>query len=288
MKKKSVVVLYHADCLDGFCAMWVAWKKFGNKAFYYAVSPRQLPSDMSHMKHADVYVLDNSLTRVQLDLLRKNDCVVTVLDHHASSETDVKSADVYVFDIKHSGAMLAWKYFFPHVKVPWLVRYVEDGDLWNFKLAHTDHIRNVLVLGGYHLRVWNSFARALENPTKKKSIIAEGKIIERYRKTLIEQSTQNAYLVRLAGYTVYAVNEATEAFRSEVAHILYAKKPPFSVAWAQEQDKIHVSLRSDGLFDVSKLAKKYGGGGHAAAAGFSISAEESFPWRIVKKTKKAV
>ena len=286
MKKKSIVVLYHADCLDGFCAMWVAWKKFGNRARYYAVQPRTLPHE--YIQNAEVYVLDNSLSLKDINILRARGCSVIILDHHKSSEVDVRHADIYRFDIQHSGAMLTWKYFFPDVKIPWLVRYVEDGDLWNFKLAHTDQVRNVLVLGGYHLRVWDSFARALENPIKKKSIIAEGKIIEHYRKTLIEQSTQNAYLVRLAGHTVYAVNEATEAFRSEVAHILYEKKPPFSVVWAQEQDQIHVSLRSNGSFDVSKLAKKYGGGGHAVAAGFSISVDKPFPWRIVKKTKKAV
>jgi phosphoesterase RecJ-like protein len=31
----------------------------------------------------------------------------------------------------------------------------------------------------------------------------------------------------------------------------------------------HVSLRSDGMVDVARIAARFGGGGHASAAGFS-------------------
>jgi phosphoesterase RecJ-like protein len=34
--------------------------------------------------------------------------------------------------------------------------------------------------------------------------------------------------------------------------------------------RFHVSLRSDGSVDVSRIATNYGGGGHAGAAGFSV------------------
>ena len=45
---------------------------------------------------------------------------------------------------------------------------------------------------------------------------------------------------------------------------------------------ITVSLRSDGSVDVSKLAKKYGGGGHKAAAGFSFKVGRKAPWKKIK------
>ncbi len=288
MKKRPSIVLYHSDCLDGFCSFWVAWKKFGIHASYYAVSPRQLPFPISKIRNTEVYVVDNSLSKKDIQTLQAQGCAVIILDHHKSSEADVKNADVYVFDTKHSGAMLAWKYFFPQQKAPWLVKYVEDGDLWNFKLAHTDQIRNMLVLKGFHLKQWNLFARALEDPLKKRTLIAQGEIVEQYRRTLIGQSTQKAYLVKFAGHTVYAVNEATQSIRSEVAHLLYKKKPPFSIVWSLEGDMISVSLRSDGKFDVSKLAQKYGGGGHPVASGFTFPAKNPFPWHIVKTTQKGV
>jgi len=31
---KEIVIIYHADCPDGFGAAYAAWKKFGDKASY--------------------------------------------------------------------------------------------------------------------------------------------------------------------------------------------------------------------------------------------------------------
>jgi len=41
-----------------------------------------------------------------------------------------------------------------------------------------------------------------------------------------------------------------------------------SVLIKQEPDKVSVNLRSSGAVDVSKIAARFGGGGHARAAGF--------------------
>jgi phosphoesterase RecJ-like protein len=55
----------------------------------------------------------------------------------------------------------------------------------------------------------------------------------------------------------------------------------FSVFVHEKKDKIKVSLRSKSDFDVNKLAKKYGGGGHIKASGFSVDAS-------VKEVKEKV
>jgi phosphoesterase RecJ-like protein len=39
----------------------------------------------------------------------------------------------------------------------------------------------------------------------------------------------------------------------------------------EEKDGTRVSLRSDGIIDVDKLARQYGGGGHRLAAGLRLS-----------------
>jgi phosphoesterase RecJ-like protein len=46
-----------------------------------------------------------------------------------------------------------------------------------------------------------------------------------------------------------------------------------SVFLRQESDGIRISLRSDGLVDVNKLARKFGGGGHRLAAGVRMDCE---------------
>ncbi len=49
----------------------------------------------------------------------------------------------------------------------------------------------------------------------------------------------------------------------------------------------HVSLRSDGIFDVSAIASAFGGGGHPSAAGFDIETTlEALKTRIISLSEK--
>ena len=41
----------------------------------------------------------------------------------------------------------------------------------------------------------------------------------------------------------------------------------------QEPDKVSVNLRSRNHIDVSAIAQRFGGGGHARAAGFKVSGQ---------------
>ena len=53
---KSIVVLYHHDCTDGFSAAWVAWKKFGNTADYIGINPGTAP--IGGLKNKEIYMVD--------------------------------------------------------------------------------------------------------------------------------------------------------------------------------------------------------------------------------------
>jgi nanoRNase/pAp phosphatase (c-di-AMP/oligoRNAs hydrolase) len=45
-------------------------------------------------------------------------------------------------------------------------------------------------------------------------------------------------------------------------------------------DMVSCSLRSNGSFDVSVIAKKYDGGGHKNAAGFQVKMLELLSWML--------
>jgi phosphoesterase RecJ-like protein len=49
----------------------------------------------------------------------------------------------------------------------------------------------------------------------------------------------------------------------------------------QGRKQYHVSLRSDGSVDVSRIAMRFGGGGHAGAAGFSMASSLAELKRII-------
>ena len=74
-------------------------------------------------------------------------------------------------------------------------------------------------------------------------------------------------------------------FASQVGNILAdGNKKVFSaIIWYFDEGVIKVSLRSIGEHNVSKLAEKYGGGGHKNAAGFIVKSLKDIPWKAVKK-----
>jgi hypothetical protein len=59
---------------------------------------------------------------------------------------------------------------------------------------------------------------------------------------------------------------------SDVGHILANESGTYGLCWYQQSDgRVNVSLRSNGDYDVTCIAKQFGGGGHKNAAGFTTS-----------------
>lgn len=274
---KPIVVLYHANCPDGFGAAWAAWKKFKNKADYIGVAPRSLPAES--IKDKEVYILDVIYPAKVLKGLKAKNKSITAIDHHLSNKRDIKSASRWVFDLKHSGAVLAWQYFHPKEPVPRFLKHIEDYDLWKFKIPHTKEISLVLGLLDFDLKDWSKFAVKIEKSASRKKIINEGKILLKYQTELVGRIVNNAVLVEFSGRKALAVN--SPVLESEVGNAL-VKKTPLSIIWREKNGKISCSLRSNGKVDVSKIAARFGGGGHKKASGFALKRGAKLPWKVLK------
>ena len=58
------LVIYHADCTDGFGAAFSAWKLLGNKATYYAAKHGNPPPDVTGKTVAILdFSYDNATTK---------------------------------------------------------------------------------------------------------------------------------------------------------------------------------------------------------------------------------
>lgn len=65
----------------------------------------------------------------------------------------------------------------------------------------------------------------------------------------------------------------------DVGHQLAIQSGTFGLLWYINKDgKCLCSLRSNGDYDVSAIAKVFGGGGHKNAAGFEVSIEQLLEW----------
>ncbi|HEY4496660.1 MAG TPA: DHHA1 domain-containing protein [Candidatus Paceibacterota bacterium] len=275
---KKIVIIYHKFCLDGFGGAWAAWRKFGNKATYIGMEHKS-PAP-GGLKGKDVYMIDFSYKEQVIKKMLSEVKSLTIIDHHVSAEKVVKSLKNHLYAIDHSGAVLAWKYFHPNKKVPKLLAYIEDGDLWKFRLKNAKELIAFLITQSLDFKNWNKLYKDFESADVRKEFVKRGVVIINYESKVIQKAIMTADLVKFEGYKVMASNSAF--LISEIGHALVNKTPPIGIIYSISGGSVKVSLRSNGKVDVSKIAVKYGGGGHKAASGFVFKLEDNFPWQKIK------
>ncbi len=255
------VVLYHAECMDGFGAAWALWKRFPQARFVPVKHGFPQPEGLERQH---VVMVDFSYHRD--DILALADCTASlqILDHHITAESALADLPYAYFDMDRSGAVLAWEW--AHAQpVPWLLQYVQDKDLWRWQLPHSREISAALASYPFDFVIWEQ----LQFDTVK----VEGTGILRAENNLIDKLVQNPVMVSLAGYMVPAVHSPVLA--SQIGEQLAARHA-FGVIWHQKDGRRYFSLRSkSGGISVSEIARQYGGGGHMHAAGFSLEISDN-------------
>jgi len=207
---------------------------------------------------------------------------VTVLDHHLGNKDNVESMPEYVFDDKRSAVTIAWSYFHPDTPVPMLLQYVQEGDLYTFRLPDSRAVLSYLYAQPFHFEVWDSICTQFETEDGRTEIIDRGRIYAEHFKILIDQIAKKATLVSFEGHECYVVTAAS-MFVSDVGNVLAEQKPPLAMAVNFHGDVLNVSLRSVAPFDVSVIARKYGGNGHPQAAAFRLKWGEPLPWTVINE-----
>lgn len=267
-------VVYHANCPDGFCAAWLFHKVLPKAEFVPANYGDPLPEVRNDH---DFYIVDFSYPPEQLLDLAERANRVVVLDHHKTAEAALWGLThprlEVTFDMEKSGGRLAWEWLYnssnaifgffyrPIDKPPKLVQYTEDRDLWRHALPNTHEVNACIRSYPPDFDEWDCLEGSLVG-----DLAHEGKCILRYRRQRIEEMKAQAVMYRFDDWNVPFVNCAIKDIQSEVAGEL---ADPFAVCWYQQSNgRFSYSLRSHGDFDVSIIAKQFGGGGHKNAAGF--------------------
>jgi hypothetical protein len=276
--KQKIVVIYHGKCPDGFGAAWAAWKKFGTKAAYLPARDRN--ATPVPLKNKIVYLIDYTYDTPITKQLIKDNIRVTAIDHHFSQKEPIFLTEKYSYDVNHSGAVLAWNYFHPGKPVPTLLRYIEDRDIWKWKVPHAREMLMLIDLAEFDFKTWSLLAKELDNPRMRTVNIKKGALLELHYRSLYKKLLPNAELVTFAGHKIYALN-CPYYFADDLGHELAVKTHSFSILWSEAGGRIRCSLRSEGKTDVSKIAKHYGGGGHKHSAAFSFPVGKKTPWKLL-------
>ena len=272
---------YHND-IDGECAGSIVAKKefnYNKNNFYRVDYIIDLKPMIDSIKNKErVYFVDYSFTEKNVWILKElleKECDIIWCDHHTSS---IKLTEKYpdLNNIKGirkegiSGAALTYMYLFDteYKKIPDYVKYVSDYDCWIYKYKDQTtyfklgmDIRNNDALD----KIWIE----LIDISKLLKIIDDGKLIKKYI-DIDYKSYRNdyGYESEFEGYKCYVVNRKTNSWIFGDKYNKY----PLVVVWAYNGKTYSYSLYSSNPnVDCSKIAEKYGGGGHKGAAGFSYN-----------------
>ena len=271
--KPEVLVLYHAECDDGFGAAYAAWLSLGDSAEYLPVTygDRIAPERLTGRQ---VFILDFSFPPDRLGEMAQHAAKIVLLDHHKSAAaqwTNMEPAPHVElhFDMDRSGAQMAWDFFHPGTARPPLIDHIGDRDLWRFALADTKAFCAGLSLVPMTFESWKI---ASANPGV---LIAKGHtVLEVLQRQIDSALRKELRPVTLCGHQGLATNAISNT--SEIGNAIAKRSGTFSLTFFIKGDEVICSLRSIAPFDVSTIAANYGGGGHAQASGFTVPIERFF------------
>jgi oligoribonuclease NrnB/cAMP/cGMP phosphodiesterase (DHH superfamily) len=250
------IVLYHAECSDGFGAAWAIWKKFPNARFIPVKHGNPPPSDLRDHR---VVIVDFSYARPILETMAAESKELLILDHHITAEKALAGLPYAYFDQAKSGAVLGWEWAHG-TEAPWLLRYVQDKDLWSWALPESREINAALASYPFDFNLWDRFSQT--------TMEQEGRAILRYEHELVGKLSAQAVMVEFQGEVVPSVQSSI--LTSQIGERL-SPHHPFCLIWHDRDGRRYFSMRSraDGT-DVGAIAASFGGGGHTHAAGFSV------------------
>ena len=305
---RNPLVIYHANCADGFSAAWIfhfLQDKIEQRFDFHPGVYGENPPDVSD-RH--VYLVDFSYPRqVVKDMIQIGGAEgVTIIDHHKTAienltgledelyedfkialaeQGDSTGLEEYyspielIFDMEMSGATMAWKFWVDQGVLrqedrPLLLGHVEDRDLWRFKLPLTREIQANVFSYEYTFENWDRLMLS----TNLLTLAEGGAAIERkHHKDIAELVGVCCRIMNIGGYDV-PVASLPYTLTSDAGHLMakrYMDGTRFAACYWDTADHRIFSLRSvEGVgVDVSHVAKLYGGGGHKHAAGFKVSRE---------------
>jgi uncharacterized protein len=335
---KKNLVLYHANCADGFGAAYSAWLKLGDddteyrpmKYFKNDATIEDFERAVGAVYSRVVYILDFSLPMQFMKYVIQNSERMVWLDHHKTAfdmwlegnpehieryEPTLrhpKDLDNYVLlDNAQSGAMLAWRYFhpYPHDKIPAFIMHIDDRDRWVFANPNSRAFHAALMsLNPWSFKQWHEeLGMEYMGPDTKPlyddrywRLIENGAAIVRMQTVTVQSIVEEAAMTCGIPFFTPNIGEITGGdptvevdvglaancpahLVSDVGHALALKSGTYGLAWWMESSgKINVALRSIANYDVARIAKVHGGGGHLNASGFGCMLEELNRWLVVR------
>jgi oligoribonuclease NrnB/cAMP/cGMP phosphodiesterase (DHH superfamily) len=241
--------------------------------------------DISYIEEGEpVYLVDFILEPFEVMLKLDEKSELIWIDHH---ETSLKEAEKNKFNpqgrrVNNTAACeLTWRYLFPDTEVPFAIKLLSKYDTWNhdwspyiipfqYGMKTIDNNPEATI---WSLLFQNNSLVPIQNLTES------GRTVLKYVKREYEVYVKsNAFTIMFEGYNCLCCNRGSGGSKL-FDSIWEDKEHDICLVFCRSRNnkwKITMYTPHEGV-DCGKIAKKYGGGGHKVAAGFSC---KTLPFEI--------
>ena len=301
----KTVGFYHKSDLDGRCSGAILKYHIPDITLVGIDHGDPFPWNMIN-SGTIVYMCDFSLPDINLMYrLWERSHEFIWIDHHKSAieRYNTFCNDFYAMNrtswslsgsrsIGKAACELTWEWFHPNEGVPYFIQLLGAYDTW--RNSNQDFWENTVLPFQYgiqtnstnpeiNIEIWNDYLEDVIHPSGLfYETLSMGDSIRDY---LIQRNKQNAdqnvYEAKFESLRAICIN-SLEHSSSILDSVYNPDIHDIMIVYTHQKDSWYVSLYStkDDI-DCSKLASKYGGGGHFSASGFRISNDQNLPWSIL-------
>lgn len=300
MTEEPTIVLYHRNCRDGFAAAAVASRYYQEQkdlkqVLFFGLDPSKVMNDLqavlSYNPNCKIRSFDVSYTLEAFNLLKSHFHDLVIVDHHKTT-VEVFPDGVIPPEIRfnndYCGCVLAWKYYYGEKEVPLFLNYLQDRDLWKTDMPNSEIINQ----GLFYLISYSYIDNDRQRPKfdqwweymDDSNIWMEkanqiGDVLLKNKERDLDFLKKNARPAQFMEFSIMCCNATTLV--SDLGNVISHEHPEtaFTLLYRIVGSEVWFSLRSDNLqegggFDVSTVAKRFGGGGHRNASGFMCQFEQ--------------
>jgi len=291
---QSKVIIYHHTDMDGCGSAALAKHYF--ESLPVAPTIVCVPTDYNNPQpfvpdDIDEYIaVMVDLTRKDLlPMLAERAAYLIWIDHHLQPYTEMEKSGVVPAGIRndeHSGIFLTWQYFYPDREVPNVVQAVNEFDMGVWTNDDPQHPRDSTkvhfgLVANQCLNVDHRIWRIVtdNDPDELTELyvrLAEvGKLAIAFElETSKETCKGTVWVGKLTGRPTL-IGNFNPCYRRSVDSVFDPDKHDLILLYyitdgGQVSFSLYVSPTKTDDFNAAEFASKHGGGGHPAAAGFSL------------------
>lgn len=271
-----------ADAVGSMIATYIYLKKLGKKVYMFSSDP--IPENLKILKYSNL--IKNSLDKKEFDVGIFFECStisrageklnelkfkkIINIDHHKTAQ---KFGDVNILNFSISSTSEIMWFIFKYLKHrinKYQAECLYSGivtDTGKFHYSQTTSQTHRIAAELLDLKI--PFSKLNDNFFMTKSF-GNLKLLGRALESMTIKENEIA-VMQLIQKDFKDFNAKFQDSENIINYGLMLKNVKVSVLIKEDKDKFHVTFRSKGNIDVSKIASYFGGGGHKNASGCKIS-----------------